>query len=407
MNDTRAVYPDFADPSFLKQHILDTVHFYAPRCIDLQNGGYINSFLDDGTISDYETKQLVGMTRFVYIFSAALQVGGPEKYHGAVEHGLHFLREYHWDHEHGGYHWTVKGRTPTDKRKFAYGHAFVLLAASNAFKAGISSAGPMIGEVYEVLEKHFWSKKDGLYADELTTDRMELSPYRGQNANMHLCEAMMAAYEATGDRRYLDRANTLAYSVMFKLLRQSGGLIWEHYNSDWEIDWNYNKDYTKSEYRPYGYIFGHSIEWSKLLLLLHRHFPQEWLLRLAERLFWEALHKGLDRRHGGIFFAMSPVDGRIIDADKSYWVMAESLGASAMLAASTGRAEYRKYYLDMFAYCWTYFVDHRFGGWYQVLDACNRKYSNIKSPPPKADYHPVTNCLTALSVWENAAGKPQ
>ncbi|MDT3428115.1 mannose/cellobiose epimerase-like protein (N-acyl-D-glucosamine 2-epimerase family) [Paenibacillus forsythiae] len=407
MNDTRSVTPDFADPSFLKRHILDTVHFYAPRCIDLQNGGYINSFLDNGTICDRETKQLVGMARFIYIFSAALQVGGPAQYRGAAEHGLRFLREYQWDQAHGGYHWTLKGRTPVDKRKFAYGHAFVLLAASTAFKAGIALAGPMIGEVYTVLEEHFWKEKDGLYTDEISADWTELSPYRGQNANMHLCEALMAAYEATGHRRYLDRANTLAHSVMFKLLPQSGGLIWEHYRSDWQIDWNYNKDNTKSEYRPYGYIFGHSIEWSKLLLLLNRHCPQEWLPRQAENLFREALHRGLDLRHGGILFAMSPVDGQIIDADKSYWVMSESLGASALLAAATGRPEYRKFYLDMFAYCWTYLVDHRFGAWYQILDACNRKYSNIKSPPPKTDYHPITNCLTAISAWENAAGWPQ
>ncbi|MED4850631.1 AGE family epimerase/isomerase [Caldifermentibacillus hisashii] len=63
--------PDFSSANFLKQHILDTVNFYAPRCIDKVFGGYINCFLDDGTICDYETKQLVGQARFVFIFSVA------------------------------------------------------------------------------------------------------------------------------------------------------------------------------------------------------------------------------------------------------------------------------------------------------------------------------------------------
>ncbi|BCG61284.1 AGE family epimerase/isomerase [Paenibacillus sp. URB8-2] len=406
MSDSPSVCPDFADPSFLKRHILDTVRFYAPRCIDRLYGGYINCFLDDGTVCDYETKQLVGMTRFVYIFSAALLVGGPAEYRGAAEHGLRFLREFQWDHEHGGFFWTLKGRNPTDKRKLAYGHAFALLAASTAFKAGISPAGAMIGEVYEVLEKHFWNEQDGLYADEASDDWSEVSPYRGQNANMHLTEAMMAAYEATGDRRYLDRANTLAHSVMFKLLPQSGKLIWEHYKTDWVIDWNYNKGNTKDEFRPYGYIFGHSIEWAKLLLLLNRLCPQAWLAPQAERLFREAVDKGLDRRHGGIFYSMSPENGQIIDSDKLYWVMAEAIGASSLLAACTGQTGYRKFYEDIFSYCWTYFVDHDFGGWYQLLDASNRKYNSIKSPPPKTDYHPVTNCITAIFVWGTAAGKP-
>lgn len=63
--------PDFTSTRFLKQHILDTINFYAPRCIDKVSGGYINCFLDDGTVCDYETKQLVGQARFVFIFSAA------------------------------------------------------------------------------------------------------------------------------------------------------------------------------------------------------------------------------------------------------------------------------------------------------------------------------------------------
>jgi mannose/cellobiose epimerase-like protein (N-acyl-D-glucosamine 2-epimerase family) len=393
--------PDFSQISFLRKHIFDIIAFYAPRCIDYKCGGYINCFLDGGTVCDYETKQLVGMARFVYIFSAACQLGGPKEYRKAAEHGLRFLQEHQWDHEHGGYYWVLKGQCVEDGTKFAYGHAFALLAASTAFKAGISLAGPMIADIYDVLEKHFWRAEDGLYVDEISPDWSIVSPYRGQNTNMHMCEAMMAAYEATSDRRYLDRALHLAHSVMFKLLPQSGNLIWEHYDSNWVINWNYNKGNTKSEYRPYGYIFGHSIEWSKLLQLLARHSSDAWLFPCAEALFHTAVDKGIDRKHGGIFYAMSPVDGTIIDSDKLYWVMAEAIGASALFTARTGKPFYRDFYEGIFAYCWNYFIDHKWGGWYHLLDNCNHRYSNIKSPPPKTDYHPVTNCMTSLLAFGN------
>ena len=42
--------------------------------------------------------------------------------------------------------------------------------------------------------------------EEFARDWSEISQYRGQNSNMHLTEALMAAYEATGDKSYLGKA---------------------------------------------------------------------------------------------------------------------------------------------------------------------------------------------------------
>ncbi|PWA06054.1 N-acylglucosamine 2-epimerase [Pueribacillus theae] len=391
-------FPSFTSPHFLKQHILDTVNFYAPRCIDNVNGGYINCFLDDGTICDFETRQLVGQARFVYVFSVAWMLSHSEEYRRKAEHGISFLWYHQRDHTHGGYYWKLKGQAVTESTKKAYGHAFVLLAAATAAKAGISSAVPMIADTFDVLERYFWREEDGLYLDEMSFDWSKISPYRGQNANMHLCEAMMAAYEATGNKLYLERAKRIAESVMFRLLSQSGSLIWEHYYEDWTINWTYNYGNTKSELRPYGFIFGHSIEWSKLLLRLEQLDPSGWRVPRAKSLFQNALCLGLNREYGGICFSMAP-NGIIIDFNKYYWVMAEALGASALWAVFN-RSE-PHLYNDLFAYIWTYFVDQERGGWYQLLNNTNHRYSNIKSPPPKTDYHPITNCLTALTCFSN------
>ena len=73
------------------------------------------------------------------------------------------------------------------------------------------------------MERHFWSEADGLYTDEISPDWQVVSPYRGQNANMHSCEAMLAAFEATGEAKYLDRAETLARRVTLDLAARPGG----------------------------------------------------------------------------------------------------------------------------------------------------------------------------------------
>ncbi|MCJ7841458.1 AGE family epimerase/isomerase [Lederbergia sp. NSJ-179] len=204
----------------------------------------------------------------------------------------------------------------------------------------------------------------------------------------------MTAFEATGNKRYLERAKRIAESVMFRLIPQSGSLIWEHYHEDWTIDWTYNYGNTKDEIRPYGFIFDHSIEWSKLLLLMERLEPSHWRVPMAKSLFQSALHLGVDRINGGIYYSMAP-NGCIIDSDKYYWVMAEAIGASALFSVYDDSNLY--VYHHFFAYSWTYFVDQQRGGWYQLLNKTNHRYSNIKSPPPKTDYHPITNCLIALT----------
>ena len=79
-----------------------------------------------------------------------------------------------------------------------------MLAYAKALEAGIEEARAHLDETWQLMERHFWSEGDGLYRDEISADWTIVSPYRGQNANMHSCEAMLAAYEATGDAKYLD-----------------------------------------------------------------------------------------------------------------------------------------------------------------------------------------------------------
>jgi mannose/cellobiose epimerase-like protein (N-acyl-D-glucosamine 2-epimerase family) len=393
MNKETTNIPDFLNPNWLRKHIFDILHFYYPRCIDYTNGGYFNCFLDDGTICDYQIKHLIGTCRFIYNFSIGSMLSGSSWCFDAAVHGLKFLKEHHLDKVNGGYFWILKGQKVTNSTKFAYGHAFVLLAVSTAYRAGIPWAATLIEYLYNILELHFWEPEYELYKDEINSDWSIISPYRGQNANMHLCEAMMAAYEATLDRKYLKRAYQLAKSVTLKLASQSGGMIWEHYYPNWEINWNYKE--SGNEFRPIGFIPGHSIEWSKLLLLLENSHPKAWMLPRAKELYHEALERGRDSEYDGLYYSLSP-EGKVTDTDKYYWVIAETIGASALMAMRTAEQQYWYNYQSIFTYAWTYFVDKRYGGWYQLLNRQNQKYNNIKSPPPKTDYHPITNCYEAI-----------
>ncbi|WP_246022866.1 AGE family epimerase/isomerase [Cognatilysobacter terrigena] len=400
-----AAPPDFRSEAFLRAHIADTMAFYHPRAID-PAGGFFHYFRDDGSVYDASHRHLVSSTRFVFNYAmAAIEFADDATlrvdYLDAARHGLRYLRERHRDDASGGYAWTIRDGVPEDRTQHAYGVAFVLLAYSTALKAGIEEAKPWIDETWTLLETRFWDADDRLYRDEAAVD-WQFSDYRGQNANMHMCEAMLAAYEATRDSRYLDRALLLADRMTREQAAKAGGLVWEHYDRDWNVDWDYNRDDPKHLFRPWGFQPGHQTEWAKLLLILDRHLGERsdapsWLVPTARHLFDTAFARSWDEQYGGMVYGFAP-DGAVCDDDKYFWVQAESIAAAARLATRTGSTPYWDRYDALWAYAWRHFVDHRYGAWYRILDRRNRKYSDEKSPAGKTDYHTMGACHDVLQV---------
>lgn len=392
--------PAFRSRAFLEAHVRDTLAFYYPRCVD-PSGGFYQFFRDDGTIYDHRTRHLVSSTRFVVNFALAWRHGGEACWREALLHGADFLRRAHRDAATGGYRWQLSwadGRAQAfDATNHAYGLAFVLLAFAHAVLAGVTEAGAHLDETWGLLEQRFWDPAAGLYADEASPDWSVRSPYRGQNANMHACEAMVAAYDATRAPRFLARAETLAHHITVRQAALAGGMPWEHYHADWSVDWEYNRHDRTNIFRPWGYQPGHLVEWAKLLLLIERRRPADWLVPRARVLFDTALERAWDDEHGGLVYGFGP-DGTWCDDDKYFWVQAEALAAAALLGARTGEERYWDWYDRIWAYAWTHLVDHRHGAWYRILTRDNRKYSDEKSPAGKVDYHTLGACWEVLAV---------
>src|SRR5882762_607129 len=340
---------------------------------------------------------------------------GDAQWLAATRHGLRFLREAHRNPDTGGYAWQLKWdnghKQILDDANHCYGLAFVLLAHAHAAMAGVSEARAGIAETFELMEQRFWEPAHRLYADEATAE-WTLSTYRGQNANMHACEAMLAAYEATRDERYIERAATLAESVTRRLAAHAKGLIWEHYrvdkqSGDWAPDWDYNRHDKSNIFRPWGYQPGHHTEWSKLLMILERFQTADWLLPRSRQLFAAGTEHAWDNAHDGLYYGIAtdekdPAKFVVCDSDKYFWVQAESIAAAALLAVRTGDGGYWDWYDRLWAYSWEHFVDHVNGAWYRILSADNKKYSDEKSPAGKTDYHTMGACYEVMGALESA-----
>jgi mannose/cellobiose epimerase-like protein (N-acyl-D-glucosamine 2-epimerase family) len=384
----------------LRHQFRDILNFYYPACIDTAVGGYVAQLDErDGHVYDSQTRHLVATARGVHNFSLGVLEDGPDWCRYAAEHGLRFLSEVHWDNDQKGYDWLLEGREPVDRTRYCYGHVFALLAGARAHQAGIPGGRAELERAFGVLEERFWEPEHGLYADQASPD-WEIEPYRGQNANMHVCEALLAAYEATREDRFLERADTVADRFTREVTSATDGLLWEHYTGKWVPDLSYNADEPNHQFRPPGYQPGHHAEWAKLLALLADYQPEEWALERAFELFDAAVDLGWDDEHGGLYYTVE-ADGEPIVPDKYSWVHTEAIGASALLSRHDGA------YVDWYDRLWEHSLEHlrnpKYGNWYERLTREHERDGPNRGPEVEPGYHPLTNCWLAMRAFEDEA----
>lgn len=382
--------PEFHRVEFLEQHIQFILNFYENRVV--ADEGFYQCFKDDGSVYDTDTRHLVSSTRFIFNYATAYRLYGTPQFRDMALHGLKHLQEKH-KQANGNYAWVLGKEGVVEGNAMAYGHAFVMLCAASCTRAGITQAQPLIEETWQFAERYFWDAEHRAYADERDASLATLDPYRGQNANMHMCEALIAAWQATDDVKYLDRAELLATRFSFELAEQSNGLIWEHYDVNWIVDMQYNIDKPDDLFKPWGFQPGHQVEWTKLLLQLNEARPDSaWVVK-ARFLFDTAMKKGWDEKYGGLVYGFAP-DGKFADAHKYFWVHAEAFAASWRLYRVTGDTKYRQHYDDLWQWSWAYLVDHQDGAWFRIRNRDGSAFDDLKSPPGKTDYH------TLGAVWD-------
>lgn len=382
----------FRDERWLRQHVFRVLDFYYPDCIDHRYGGYIAHLSDrDGHVYDGRAKHLVSSCRLVFDFGVGALLDGPDWCYTAAGHGVNFLLD-EWRQGDGGYPWLLSGREVADPRRTCYGHAFVLLAYATAAKAGVPRAHAAVHETADLVVERFWEDEHDLCRGTLTADWEEptaAADHRGQNENMHVCEAFLAAYEATGEDAYLDRAFTVAERLARDIADEGDGLVWEHYTGEWEIDW------TPGDH-PRGYLTGHLFEWAKLLCQLAEHRDADWLVPRAERLFEAGVEYGWDDDRGGFVYRVGR-DGEPLETTRQYWPACEAIGASARLAAATGEDDYWTWYDRVWTDAWETLVNRAHGNWYYKVTPDGALHEDLDPTPRyKAGYHATNACYEVL-----------
>ena len=334
-------------------------------------------------------RYLFATSRFVHTYAIAYLMGRP----GAdiiVDHGMNFLWNSHRDSEYGGYYSGVGYDGPSDATKQAYGHAFVLLAASSAKVAGHPDADRLIADISTIIRERFWEERFGAVAEEFAPDWRSCDSYRGQNSNMHLTESLMAAFEATNDSTYIRMAERIADLIVRRHAAANDWRLPEHFTNEWRI----NRDYVGSPtFRPYGTTPGHSLEWSRLLLQLWELGGRklDWLPQCAKALFGRAVQDGWDKAKGGFYYTLD-WDGSPLVRDRYWWPCCEGVAACAFLNATEDDVIYEQWYRRIWNFIAARFIDRENGGWRAQIDDTLRPNSGPFFG--KGDiYHALQACL--------------
>jgi mannose/cellobiose epimerase-like protein (N-acyl-D-glucosamine 2-epimerase family) len=269
----------------------------------------------------------------------------------------------------------------------------VILAASSAMTVGHPDADRLLKDVMGVLLSRFWDAKAGATTEEYTAEWASLGAYRGQNSNMHLTEALMAAFEATGERQYLDMAESIATLIIDRHARAQGWRVAEHFDAAWQVDRDYAGD---PMFRPRGTTPGHALEWSRLLVQLWelQGRAKGWMLDAAKHLFLKTVDIGWDREVGGFYYTLA-WDDRPDRADRYWWPCAEGIGAAAVLGAVDADPAFEGWYRRIWGFVDNHVIDRRFGGWFPELDSNLSPVNRVFTGKPDL-YHAMQACLIPL-----------
>lgn len=313
----------------------------------------------EGNVRVGESQELITTTRLIHSYALG-KLAGVEGCDDIIDAGMKALWENHRDKVNGGYIWSFTSDGLVETDKLAYGHMFVLLAASSAKSVGHPDADRLLDDVSEVITDRFWDENAGLMHDEFRRDWSCFSDYRGMNANMHGVEAHLSAFEVTGSQIYLDRAQRILSFFVDKIAASRDWRLAEHYTSDWKVDAAYEGN---PMFRPKGTTPGHSFELGRLLI-------QAWDLGgrkddaavAKARALIETALKDAWRPNGGFAYTLD-FDGKIDVSDRYWWPVTEAIGAVATLLKLGGTQADQIWYDKLWDFAFECFVDSEHGGW--------------------------------------------
>ncbi len=295
--------------SWIKQQALP---LWSTSGINPETGASYERFLASGQVDTSADTRLRVQARQIFVFSLASKLGWLDNAEAKVRRMVDFVSS-HAVHPSGrGYvHLLSPDNQVKNPMRDLYDHAFFLLACAwryRAFNDGatLEEAEALISFLDDELGQQCGGWLEGDYA----SDR------RRQNPHMHLFEAFLALYDASGDAKWLARAGEMFALFETRFFDPQNNVLREYFNHDWTLLEGAEGDIVEP---------GHMMEWVWLLRGYQGRTGRK-VDRYADALYSRALEIGLTDK-GLLYDEVSP-DGNVIALTKRCWPMTELIKAS-------------------------------------------------------------------------------
>lgn len=338
---------------------------------DSAAGGFHEKLAFDLTPILNEGKRAMVQARQCYVFAGpGVHLTGAS---AAAKGGFDFLLA-HCRHPEGGWrHRTERSGAALDDSRDLYDQAFVLFAAAWMIAAyGLDEARVAADETLEYLD-HDRGHPAGGYTENVLADGTLAEGPRRQNPHMHLFEALLALYDATGEERCLERA-----ARMFALARDKfivDGALREYFTDDLEPAPGEKGQIVEP---------GHHMEWVWLLHRYAEHSGDRSAVETADRLYAFALSHGYDGRSGGVLDEVTGL-GDALKKSRRLWPQTEALKAHVARYRHAGDTAALKRIEKGVAVLLRDHLKENAGGWCEHLDSSGINFYG--SYPASTLYH--------------------
>jgi mannose/cellobiose epimerase-like protein (N-acyl-D-glucosamine 2-epimerase family) len=217
---------------------------------DRATGGFIDRLSPDGRADAQAPRRIMVQARQIYCFAKAAQMGWYPQGREVALKGLDYLltKAKSPDGKPGFVHVLTPEGAVLKPGRDTYDHAFVLLALATVY--ALDRDAQIRGEIDALchfLDTQLRSPHGGFL------EGLPASMPRRQNPHMHLFEAMIAAFDATHDNVFQNRAGDFFALFLTNLYDKQKQLLGEYFEEDW------------SRIEPVSIEPGHQAEWAWLL----------------------------------------------------------------------------------------------------------------------------------------------